>query len=136
MVGGSGLYIDAICKGFDKMPDISEEIRNKVISLYKKKGIEFLQSELKENDLIYFNEVDIQNPQRLMRALEVIYSTGKKFSYFREEQVKKRSFNIMKIALVTNKDLHHKFWITELYEKYDISLIGATLLLACLAKYL
>ena len=104
MVGGSGLYIDAICKGFDKIPDISEEIRNKVISLYKKKGIKFLQSELKENDLIYFNEVDIQNPQRLMRALEVIYLTGKKFSYFREEQVKKRSFNIVKIGLEMDRE--------------------------------
>ena len=104
MVGGSGLYIDAICKGFDKMPDISEEIRNKVISLYKKKGIEFLQSELKENDPIYFNEVDIQNPQRLMRALEVIYSTGKKFSNFRKEQLKKRSFNIVKIGLEMDRE--------------------------------
>ena len=104
MVGGSGLYIDAICKGFDKMPDISEEIRNKVISLYKKKGIKFLQSELKENDPIYFNEVDIQNPQRLMRAIEVIYSTGKPFSNFRKEQVKKRSFNIVKIGLDINRE--------------------------------
>jgi len=109
MVGGSGLYIDAICKGFDKMPDISEEIRNKVISLYKKKGIEFLQSELKENDLIYFNEVDVQNPQRLMRALEIIYLTGKPFSNFRKEQVKKRSFNIVKIGLEMNrKDLYKR----------------------------
>ena len=104
MVGGSGLYIDAICKGFNKMPDISEKIRNRVISLYKKKGIEFLQSELKENDPIYFNEVDIQNPQRLMRAIEVIYSTGKPFSNFRKEQVKKRSFNIVKIGLDMNRE--------------------------------
>ena len=104
MVGGSGLYIDAICKGFDKMPDTSKEIRNKVISLYKEKGIKFLQSELKENDPIYFNEVDIQNPQRLMRALEVIYSTGKPFSNFRKEQVKKRSFNIVKIGLDMNRE--------------------------------
>ena len=104
MVGGSGLYIDAICKGFDKMPDTSKEIRNKVISLYKEKGIKFLQSELKENDPIYFNEVDIQNSQRLMRALEVIYSTGKPFSKFRKEQVKKRSFNIVKIGLDMNRE--------------------------------
>ncbi|MBT6699172.1 MAG: tRNA (adenosine(37)-N6)-dimethylallyltransferase MiaA [Flavobacteriales bacterium] len=104
MVGGSGLYIDAICKGFDKMPDISKEIRNRVISLYKEKGIKFLQSELKENDPIYFNEVDIQNPQRLMRAIEVIYSTSKPFSNFRKEQVKKRSFNIVKIGLDMNRE--------------------------------
>ena len=104
MVGGSGLYIDAICKGFDKMPDISKEIRNKIISLYKEKGIKFLQSELKENDPIYFNEVDIQNPQRLMRAIEVIYSTSKPFSNFRKEQVKKRSFNIVKIGLDMNRE--------------------------------
>ena len=104
MVGGSGLYIDAICKGFDKMPDIPKEIKNRVIDLYKNNGIEFLQSELKENDLIYFNEVDIQNPQRLMRALEVIYLTGNTFSNFRKKELKKRSFNIVKIGLKMDRE--------------------------------
>ena len=109
MVGGSGLYIDAICKGFDKMPDIPEEIRSRVIDLYKNNGIDFLQSELKENDQTYFNEVDIQNPQRLMRALEVIYLTGNTFSNFRKKELKKRSFNIVKIGLkMDREDLYNR----------------------------
>jgi len=105
MTGGSGLYIDAICKGFDKMPEIPSEIREKVISLYKKNGIEFLQEELKEKDSIYFNEVDTKNPQRLMRALEIIYSTNKTFSSFRKKEKKKRSFNIVKIGLEIDREL-------------------------------
>ena len=105
MTGGSGLYIDAICKGFDKMPEIPSEIREKVISLYKKNGIEFLQEELKEKDSIYFNEVDTKNPQRLIRALEIIYSTNKTFSSFRKKEKKKRSFNIVKIGLEIDREL-------------------------------
>ncbi|MGY8987004.1 MAG: tRNA (adenosine(37)-N6)-dimethylallyltransferase MiaA [Flavobacteriales bacterium] len=105
MTGGSGLYIDAICKGFDKMPEIPSEIREKVISLYKEKGLEFLQEELKEKDSIYFNEVDKNNPQRLMRALEIIYSTNKTFSSFRKKENKKRSFNIVKIGLEIDREL-------------------------------
>jgi len=105
MTGGSGLYIDAICKGFDKMPEIPSEIREKVISLYKKNGIEFLQEELKEKDSIYFNEIDTKNPQRLMRALEIIYSTNKTFSSFRKKEKKKRSFNIVKIGLEIDREL-------------------------------
>ena len=105
MVGGSGLYIDAICKGLDKMPEIPSEIREKIISLYKEKGIEFLQEELKEKDSIYFNEVDKNNPQRLMRALEVISFTNKTFSSFRKKENEKRSFNIVKIGLEIDREL-------------------------------
>jgi len=105
MVGGSGLYIDAICKGFDKMPEIPSEIREKVISLYKEKGIEFLQEQVKEKDSVYFNEVDKNNPQRLMRALEVIYSTNKTFSSFRKKEDKKRSFDIVKIGLEIDREI-------------------------------
>ena len=58
LVGGSGLYIDSICKGFDKMPDISAYIREKVIEMYQKKGVEFLQKEVKEKDPVFYNKVD------------------------------------------------------------------------------
>ncbi len=104
MVSGSGLYIDAICKGFDPTPNIPVKIRKKVIDLYANNGINFLQLELKKYDPIYFNEVDIHNPQRLMRALEVIYLTGKKFSDFRKKKLKKRSFNIIKIGLKMDRE--------------------------------
>ena len=105
LVGGSGLYIDSICKGFDKMPDISAYIREKVIEMYQEKGVEFLQKEVKEKDPVFYNEVDKNNPQRLMRALEVIYSTNKTFSSFRKGTNKKRNFKIIKIGLHTDRKI-------------------------------
>ena len=91
LVEDSGLYIDAICKGFDIVPEITEEIRKKIISLYHEKGIKFLQKEVFNKDRKYYTEIDKNNPQRLMRALEVIYSTGQPFSSFRTKKNKKRS---------------------------------------------
>ena len=105
LVGGSGLYIDSICKGFDKIPDISSYIREKVIEMYQEKGIEFLQKEVKEKDLIFYNQVDKYNPQRLMRALEVIYSTNKTFSSFRKKKNKERNFKIIKIGLHIEREI-------------------------------
>ena len=105
VVGGSGLYIDAICKGFDKMPETPSEIREEVISLYKKNGIDFLQNEVQQKDPFFYNEVDRNNPQRLLRALEVMYSTNKTFSSFRNKKDKKRNFKIIKIGLETDREL-------------------------------
>ena len=99
LVGGSGLYIDAICDGLDEMPKISSKIRDGIKQLYKNKGINFLLSELKEKDPIFYEQVDKRNPHRLMRALEVIYSANKPFSSFRKRKVKKRNFNIIKVGL-------------------------------------
>ena len=99
LVGGSGLYIDAICYGLDEMPKISSRIRDGIRQLYKNKGINFLLSELKEKDPIFYEQVDKRNPHRLMRALEVIYSANKPFSSFRKRKVKKRNFNIVKVGL-------------------------------------
>ena len=99
MVGGSGLYINAICKGFDKIPEVSEKMRARIVSLYQKNGIKFLQQELYDKDKEYFEKVDKQNPQRLMRALEVIYSTRKTFSSFRTRENQIRNFDIIKINL-------------------------------------
>ena len=105
LVGGSGLYINSICKGFDKMPDISACIREKIIEMYQEQGVEFLQKEVKEKDPVFYNEVDKNNPQRLMRALEVIYSTNKTFSSFRKGTNKKRNFKIIKIGLHTDRKI-------------------------------
>ena len=105
MVGGSGLYIDAICKGFDKMPETPTEIREKVIELYKINGLEFLQNEVEKKDPLFYKEVDKNNPQRLLRALEVMYDTNKTFSSFRKKEDKKRNFNIIKIGLESNREL-------------------------------
>ncbi len=108
VVGGSGLYIEAICQGIDEIPNIKKEMRDKIINLYKKKGLEFLQAEIHKYDKSYFSQVDRQNPQRLMRALEVIYSTGKTFSSFRKGKKCPRDFQIVRIGLKTDRDLLYK----------------------------
>lgn len=99
LVGGSGLYIDAICHGFDDLPKGSKEIRERLNLVLEKKGITELQEQLKRVDPIYFNEVDIHNPQRLIRALEVFEETGKPFSTYRSKVKKKRDFNLIKLAI-------------------------------------
>ncbi|MBR1770136.1 MAG: tRNA (adenosine(37)-N6)-dimethylallyltransferase MiaA [Bacteroidales bacterium] len=92
LCGGSGLYIDALLKGIDFMPDISLEVRNEVQRLYKERGLAFMQNVLKEKDREYFALVDIQNPRRVLRALEVCFESGKPFSSFRKQANAERSF--------------------------------------------
>ena len=98
-VGGSGLYINAICKGFDKIPKASTDLRDILNNEFNQKGIIWLQKEVKKIDPIFFNTCDINNPQRLLRALEVYKSTGKKISSLRSETKKIRPFKIIKIGL-------------------------------------
>jgi tRNA dimethylallyltransferase len=104
MVGGSGLYIDAVCKGFDKLPEADIEVRNKINALLQSEGIAGLQNLLQQLDPLYYSKADIQNPQRLSRALEVCLLTGKPYSSLREEKIKKRNFNIVKIGLNTSRE--------------------------------
>ena len=99
VVGGSGLYINALCYGIDELPDADEELRSFVKSNYDKKGIEWLQQEVKRLDPEYFKVVDQKNPMRLMRAVEVCLGTGKTFTEQRLSIKKSRPFPIIKIAL-------------------------------------
>lgn len=99
LVGGSGLFINAVCNGFDELPVASEETRARLNQLLSEKGIEHLQEKLKKADPEYYEEVDIHNPQRLIRALEVFETSGKPFSSFRTKIPKKRNFNIIKLAI-------------------------------------
>lgn len=99
MVGGSGLYIDAVCKGIDDFPDPEPEFRTFLKGIYKDDGIAKLQEMLLQIDPEYFATVDINNPNRLLRALEVCHSTGKKFSEQRLNKTKKRDFQIIRIGL-------------------------------------
>lgn len=99
MVGGSGLYEKAITVGFDQFPDVDPSIRETLNQELEEFGIKKLQEELKNKDLAYFNEVDIQNKQRVTRALEIIRGTGKPFSSFRNQNTNPRPFNIVKIGL-------------------------------------
>lgn len=99
LVGGSGLYLKALLEGFDHMPDIPEGMREDLEKELFQKGIESLQEELRNSDPEYFQEVDLRNPQRLIRALEVIRSSGKSYSSFRKAKKRPLAFSYRKIAL-------------------------------------
>jgi tRNA dimethylallyltransferase len=99
LVGGSGLYIKALCEGFDEIPQADAAIREKLNNELAKKGIIPLQEELKQADPAYYAQADINNPQRIIRALEVFRQTGMPFSSYRKATVNTRPFNILKIAL-------------------------------------
>ena len=111
MCGGSGLYIKAVIEGFDKLPDVPDEIRTKIIEAYDKKGLTWLQEEVALHDPDYFEVVDKRNPQRLMRALEIINSTGKKFSGFLKTKKNELPFAVAKIGLELDRE--------ELYKRID-----------------
>ncbi len=99
MAGGTGLYIKAFCGGFDKIPDIDPGIRSAIISAYETNGLQWLQQQVKEKDPLFFTEGEMQNPQRIMRALEVLEGTGRSILSFRKGQKQQRGFNILKIGL-------------------------------------
>jgi tRNA dimethylallyltransferase len=99
LAGGSGLYIKAICEGFDELPTADPAIREKLNQELEEKGIAYLQEKLKLADPVYYNEVDLGNPQRIIRALEVFETSGKPISFYRQATVNKRPFNIIKLAL-------------------------------------
>ncbi|WP_207494345.1 tRNA (adenosine(37)-N6)-dimethylallyltransferase MiaA [Aridibaculum aurantiacum] len=99
MVGGTGLYIKAFAEGLDEVPTVDPAIRQQVINSYNKLGLEYLQQQLQEKDPVFWEVAEQQNPQRLMRALEVILSTGRSISSFRTGNKQQRPFNIIKIGL-------------------------------------
>lgn len=90
MVGGSMMYIDAVCKGLDDIPDIPQSIRQQVRDQYAEQGLTWLQAEVERLDPEYWNEVDRQNPQRLMHCVEVCRTSGKPYSNFRVSGVGNR----------------------------------------------
>ena len=98
-VGGSGLYIKALCEGMDDLPDASPELREKLLHRLETEGLESLVEELRELDEVYYNEVDKCNPQRVLRAVEVCLTTGKPYSSLRKGGSKKRDFEIVKVGV-------------------------------------
>lgn len=104
MVGGTGLYIKAFCEGLDSIPDIDVTIRQRIIADFEKKGIGWLQDQLEEKDPVYFQTGEVKNPQRMMRALEVIESTGNSISFYRKGEKSKRDFSIIKVGLELPKE--------------------------------
>ena len=108
LVGGSGLYIDAICNGIDNIPNISKNVREKINNEYEKNGIYWLQEKIKKIDPEFYKSVDINNPQRLKRCYEVFHETGKRFSTFHKKEKKKRNFEIIKIGIKTDREQLYK----------------------------
>ena len=100
LTGGSGLFIDAVCKGIDAMPDIEKKTRQRVATLLEEQGLEGLQAEVRRLDPEYWAIVDQKNPRRLQRALEVCYQTGKTFTSFRVKKTTPRNFAVLKYALL------------------------------------
>ncbi|MGN6401653.1 MAG: tRNA (adenosine(37)-N6)-dimethylallyltransferase MiaA [Flavisolibacter sp.] len=108
MVGGTGLYIKAFTEGMDEIPEVPENLHNQIILDYKSNGLEWLQQQVEKNDPEFYKVAEIQNPQRLMRALEVNKATGRSMLSFRKGERVKRNFNVIKIALeLPKEELHH-----------------------------
>jgi len=113
MVGGTGMYIKAFCEGLDMIPPVDISIQQFVRTGYDEKGLAWLQQEVKTNDPAYFETGETQNPQRLMRALEVKLATGNSIRFYQNKQPIQRPFNIVKIGLelprpILNERIHQR----------------------------
>jgi tRNA dimethylallyltransferase len=107
LTGGSGMFIDALCKGLDNIPH-STEIRDQLTAQWKTNGLAFIQDKLKAADPDYYNQVDRQNPVRIVRALEAIEITGKPFSELRKSTSTKRPFETQYIIIQHNREALYK----------------------------
>jgi tRNA dimethylallyltransferase len=114
MVGGSGLYVDAVLKGFDEFPDIDSSVREEINRNYEELGIEFLQSKLKELDPTYYQKLEaenpqtLQNPQRMKRFVEVCIGSGKPYSSFIGKRKNQRNFTPIVIGLEADRELMYE----------------------------
>lgn len=104
MVGGSGLYVDAVLKGLDYFPDVKPEIREKLNQQLKENGLESLQDQLKELDIESYNTITLDNSRRLIRALEICIGTGKPYSFYKNKPKKKRNFTPILIGIDAERE--------------------------------
>jgi tRNA dimethylallyltransferase len=111
LCGGSGMYIDAVCKGIDLLPAIDPETRNRIQLQFEQEGIESLLEDLLKLDPASFNKIDLSNPKRIQKALEISVITGKPYSSFLTSPEKKRAYTVKRIALDMNRE--------ELYERIN-----------------
>ena len=111
LVGGSMMYIDAVCNGIDEIPTIDPELRQEVFTQYEKNGLESMKMQLKQLDPVFYDQVDLKNAKRVIHAVEICLMTGKPYSELRTNSKKKRDFKIVKIGL--NRDR------TELYSRIN-----------------
>ncbi len=99
LTGGSMMYIDALCNGIDEAPTISDEVRNAVMAEYETQGIEHMRERLRQLDAEYYAEADLQNPRRVLHAIEVCLQSGTTYSSFRSNAAKERPFDVVRIAI-------------------------------------
>jgi tRNA dimethylallyltransferase len=111
LCGGSGLYVQAVCEGFDDIPEVDAEVREKLIAGYDTQGLGWLQGQMQEHDPEHFKTLDTQNPHRLIRALEVKLGTGRSIASFRKQARRVHPFTIVKIGLELPREV--------LYERID-----------------
>ncbi|GAA4300604.1 tRNA (adenosine(37)-N6)-dimethylallyltransferase MiaA [Nibribacter koreensis] len=110
--GGSGLYVRALCEGLDEMPEVEPGLREKLMTRLEEEGLDPLRQELQELDPVYAQQVDLQNPQRVIRALEVCLSSGQPYSSFRTQaSLRSRNFKTIKIGLTRDRE--------ELYQRIN-----------------
>lgn len=107
-VGGSGLYIKALCEGMDEMPNADTELRTRLAERLQTEGLDILAAELQQLDPLYYDVVDRRNPARVMRALEVCLTTGKPYSSLRVGEKHQRPFNIIKIGVYMEREILYK----------------------------
>ncbi len=110
--GGSGLYIKALCEGFDDIPEVADEVREKLVEKFETAGIGWLQEEMQRLDPELYATIDQQNPHRLIRALEVKIGTGNSISFYRKSTKYNHPFRIIKIGLELPRE--------ELYQRIDV----------------
>jgi tRNA dimethylallyltransferase len=109
MCGGTGLYIKAFREGMDEIPPADEGVRKKILQQYQDQGIIWLQQSLKNSDPLFFESGEMTNPQRMMRALEVIESTGRSIISFRRQKKKQRDFRVIEFGIrLPRKELYHR----------------------------
>ena len=105
MVGGSGLYVDAVTKGLDYFPDVDPKIREQLNYTLKKEGLEALQLQLKNLDIVAYNTIAIDNPHRVIRALEICIGTNQPYSSFLNKEKNKRPFKTITVGLTADRDI-------------------------------
>jgi tRNA dimethylallyltransferase len=124
MAGGTGLYIKAFCEGLNEIPNAETPVRNKIAGEYNKHGLSWLQNEVKEKDILFWNSTrEHRNPQRLMRALEVVLATGQSITSFQTKTKKKRDFDIIKVGIDIPKEQLHKNIDTRIDKMIEAGLV-------------
>lgn len=112
LTGGSMMYIDSLCYGIDDIPHADIDIRNNLVKEYEEKGLDHIRLQLKQLDPVYYEQVDLKNPKRILHALEICLTSGQTYSSMRTQQRKTRPFQIIKIGL--NRDRQ------ELYDRINL----------------